>query len=128
AAPLQTVDDLASMITLLDRKAETRGLPIAITEWGPLFGYSNRANVNNWYVDQSRTMAAAIYVASMIDTLLGQPRVLLATYTNPIHRYYGSLLTNTDRGLVLTPSYYVYSLYRTRFETRMVPASVSGPV
>jgi alpha-N-arabinofuranosidase len=128
AAPRQTVDDLTSMIGLLDKKTETRGLPIAITEWGPLFGYSNRANVNNWYVDQSRTMAAAIYVASMIDTLLGQPRVMLATYTNPIHRYYGSLITNTDRGLVLTPSYHVYSLYRTRFETRMLPASVSGPV
>jgi alpha-L-arabinofuranosidase len=102
-------------------------VPIGITEWGPLFGYSTRPNVHNWYVDQSRTMAAAVYVASILDTLLANPRVLLATYTNPIHRWYGSLLTDTDRGLIKTPSYHVLAMYRSRFETRLLPVTVDGP-
>src|SRR5436190_15196916 len=127
AAPRQTADDLSAMYALLDRKDNTRGLPAAITEWGPLFGYSNKPTMHNAYVDQSRTMAAAVYVASMFDMLLDQPRVLLATYTNPIHKWYGSLLTDTDHGLIKTPTYHVYSLYRTRFESKLVATSVTGP-
>jgi alpha-N-arabinofuranosidase len=126
AAPEQTLRDLEEMQRLLDGNRVTRNTPIAITEWGPLFGYSNKPDVHNAYVDQSRTMAAAVYVASILDALISNPRVLLATYTNPIHRWYGSLLTDTEQGLIRTPSYYVYSLYRSRFESKLVAASVRG--
>jgi alpha-N-arabinofuranosidase len=127
AAPMQTLRDLDDMERLLDRNERTRGATLAITEWGPLFGYSSKPDAHNAYVDQSRTMAAAVYVASMLDGLIAHPRVLLATYTNPIHRWYGSLLTDTDQGLIKTPSYHVYAMYRSRFEPRLVPVTVKGP-
>ena len=127
AAPQQTARNLADMAAELDRHEATRGLPLAITEWGPLFGYSGKRDVTAEYADQSRTMAAAVYVAAMLDWMLGEPRLLLATYTNPIHEFYGSLLTDTDHQLVKTPSYYVFSMYRSRFESRLVPATVETP-
>jgi alpha-N-arabinofuranosidase len=127
AAPQQSARNFASMAALLDRHPATRGLPIAITEWGPLFGYSNKRDVTSEYADQSRRMAAAVYVAALIDWMLGEPRLLLATYTNPIHEFYGSLLTDTDRELVKTPSYHVFAMYRSRFESRLVPATVEAP-
>ena len=123
-APQQTVEDLDEMQRLLNQSERTRNRPIAITEWGPRFGYSNRPEVNTVYVDQSRTMAAAVYVASLLDAIVADPRVLLATYTNPIHRWYGSLLTDTDRGLIKTPTYHVFSMYRTRFESRALSTVV----
>ena len=125
AAPRQTAEDLNTVAGLLDRTPTTRGLPIAITEWGPLFGVSGRPDMTAIYADQSRTMAAAIYTASVLDVMLSNPRVMMATYTNPVHKWYGSLLTDTDRGLVRTPSYHVFALYRSRFETRLVPVTTT---
>jgi hypothetical protein len=127
AAPAETIENLRAVEAELDRRPLTRGLPIAVTELGPLFGYSTRPEVHAAYVDQSRTMAAAVYVASLLHTLLGEPRVLLACYTNPIHRWYGSLLTDTPEGLVRTPSYWVYDLFRNRLEPRLVATTVEGP-
>jgi alpha-L-arabinofuranosidase len=125
AAPRQTAEDLTAIADLVDRHPSTRGLPIAITEWGPLFGYSGRPDMTAIYADQSRTMAAAVYTASVLDVMLGNPRVVLATYTNPVHKWYGSLLTDTDQGLVRTPSYHVFAMYRSRFEPRIVPVSTT---
>lgn len=102
------------------------GVPIAVTEFGPLFGVSSKRDQHAIYVDQSRTLAAALYVASLLDVFLGEPRLFLACYTNPIHRWYGSLITDTETGLVKTPTYYLYSLYRTRFETGLLSTAVSS--
>jgi len=124
AAPQQTVEHLDEMQRLLSRSEHTRNKPIAITEWGPLFGFSSRPEIHAAYVDQSRTMAAAIYVASILDAIVADPRVLLATYTNPIHRWYGGLLIDTDSGLIKTPSYHVFSMYQSRFEARTLPTVV----
>jgi alpha-L-arabinofuranosidase len=100
---------------------------IAVTEFGPLFGLSTKSATHNAYVDHTRTMASALYVASLLDLYLSDPRVFSAAYTNPIHQWYGSLLTNTGGRLVRTPTYYLYELYRTRFEPRIVEATVSAP-
>lgn len=101
-----------------------RDAPFAITEFGPFFGISQDSARHIAYVDQSRTLAAALYVASLLDTFVGDPRVFMACYTNPIHRWYGSLLTDTPEGLIRTPTYWVYDLYRKRFEPNLVATEV----
>lgn len=101
--------------------------PLAVTEFGPLFGVSRKQAVHTAYVDQSRTMAAAVYVASLLDAFIGDGKVFAACYTNVIHKWYGSLVTDTEAGLVKTPTYYLYDFYRNRFESGLVAASVSGP-
>jgi alpha-L-arabinofuranosidase len=125
AAAQQTQANLDQVAaTVSQRSPVNAGVPIAVTELGPFFGVSTVPAMHTAYVDQSRTIAAAIYVASVLDALIADPRVFLAAYTNPIHRYYGSLITDTPSGLVKTPTYYLYELYRTRFEPRLVATEV----
>ena len=127
AAADQTREDLDELAARVDKQSPSnRGLPLAVTEYGPLFGVSSDAKRQAVYVDQSRTQAAAIYVASLLDVFIGHPRVMAACYTNPIHKWYGSLLTDTDQGLVVTPTYHVFSLYRSRFFDDLLPAKIDS--
>ena len=119
------LDELGRMISSLS--PINRDTPFAVTEFGPFFGLSSKLATHNAYVDQSRTMAAALYTASLLDIFIGHPRVIFANYTNPIHRWFGVLLTDTDRELVKTPTYHLYSLYRSRFEDTLVPVEISSP-
>jgi alpha-N-arabinofuranosidase len=128
AGAAETRENLDQVLKELARLSPANAnVPLAVTEFGPLFGVSSKRDQHAIYVDQSRTLAAALYVASLLDVFLGEPRLFLACYTNPIHRWYGSLLTDTEAGLVRTPTYYLYSLYRSRFESGLVPTVVTSP-
>jgi alpha-N-arabinofuranosidase len=125
AAAEATRANLDEVDRTIDRLSPAnRAAPFAITEFGPFFGVSQDPARHVAYVDQSRTLAAALYVASILDTFIADPRVFLACYTNPIHRWFGSLLTDTPQGLVRTPTYWIYDLYRRRFEPNLVATEV----
>ncbi len=125
SAALQVRDNLNQVSTTVAMLSPINaGLPIAVTEFGPLFGVSTKPEVHQEYIDQSRTLAAAIYTASVLDVLISDPRVAMAAYMHPIHRWYSSLLTDTEGGLVLTPTYHLYELYRTRFESRLISTDI----
>lgn len=128
AGAAETRENLDEVLETLARLSPANSnVPLAVTEFGPLFGVSSRREQHAIYVDQSRTLAAALYVASLLDVFLGEPRLFLACYTNPIHRWYGSLLTDTEAGLVRTPTYHLYWLYRTRFEPGLLSTVVTSP-
>jgi len=128
AAANQTVENLQEIGSLIDTLSPAnKGIPLAVTEFGPFFGLSSKRKIHAQYVDQTRTLAAALYTASILHVLIDNPRVMMACYTNPIHRWYGSLLTDTDEGLITTPTYHLYALYRSRFETQLVGTSVTSP-
>ncbi len=128
AGAAETRENLNQVLETLARLSPANAkVPVAVTEFGPLFGVSSRRDQHAIYVDQSRTLAAALYVASLLDVFLGEPRLFLACYTNPIHRWYGSLLTDTEAGLVRTPTYHLYSLYRSRFESGLLTTVVTSP-
>jgi alpha-N-arabinofuranosidase len=128
ASALQIRQNLDAMDHEIARRSPlNRGVPYAITEFGTFFGFSSKPDVQAVYVDQTRTLAAALYVASVLDVLIGDPRVLMACYTNPVHRWFGSLITDTDQRLVTTPTYHLYALYRSRFEPNLLPVSIASP-
>jgi len=128
AAAEQTAENLHEIAELVDTLSPAnKGVPIAVTEFGPFFGLSGNREIHAEYVDQTRTLAAALYTASILHVLIDDPRVMMACYTNPIHRWYGSLLTDTDEGLITTPTYHLYTLYRSRFERQLVKATVTSP-
>jgi len=128
AAAEQTVENLGDIAELVDTLSPVnKGIPIAVTEFGTFFGLSADRKIHAQYVDQTRTLAAALYTASILHVLIDDPRVMMACYTNPIHQWYGSLITDTDEGLVATPTYHLYSLYHSRFERQLVKTTVTGP-
>lgn len=128
AAAVQTAENLKQVAAAVDRLSPVNeGIPIAVTEFGPFFGLSGNKKTHAQYVDQTRTLAAALYTASVLQVLIDDPRVFMACYTNPIHRWYGSLITDTEAGLITTPTYHLYDLYRSRFESQLVSTTVESP-
>jgi len=124
----QTRDNLVAMAQEVKRRSPTNdGAPFAITEFGTLIGLSAKPDRHAAYVDHTRTQASAVYVASLLDVYLGDPRVEATMYTNPIHRWYGNLILNDPSGLVTSPTWHLYRLYHDRFERRLVETDVSSP-
>ncbi len=99
---------------------------VAITEHFPLFGGGGGQKEILRILDQSRTMAAALYTASLVHGWMRQ-NVWLATYNLTLSKWFGALLTDTDKGLVKTPTYHVFDLYRNRFGSRLVGVSQTSP-
>lgn len=128
AAALQTKENLATVTDEVSRRSPVNaGAPFAITEFGTLIGLSSDPKRHLSYVDHSRTQASALYIASVLDVFMGDPHVELTMFTNPIHKYYGSLILADASGLVTSPTYHLYRLYRDRFESRLVATQVSSP-
>ncbi len=128
AAPLQTRDNLATVAEEVKRRSPANAsAPFAITEFGTLIGISGDPKRHLAYVDHTRTQASALYVASLLDVYMADPRVELTMYTNPIHRYYGNLILADPSGPVTSPTYHLYRFYRERFEPRIVATEVTSP-
>ena len=109
-------------------EAAGKGRParVAITEHFPLFGAGGNEAQLLRVLDQSRTMASALYTASLFHAWMREG-VWLATYNLTLSHWFGGLVTDTDAGLVKTPTYHVFDLYRNRFGTRRVGVSLTGP-
>lgn len=128
AAALQTKDNLATVASEIAKRSPVNAnAPFAITEFGALIGLSSDPARHLAYVDQSRTLASALYVASVLDVYMGDPRVEITMFTNPVHKHYGSLLLVDASGVVASPTYYLYRFYRDRFEPRLVATDVTSP-
>jgi len=128
AGAQQTEENLAAVEReVAQRSPANASTPFAITEFGTLVGLSTKAANHLAYVDHTRTQASAVYVASLLDVYMGDPRVERTMYTNPIHRWYGNLILNDASGLVTSPTYHLYALYRTRLEPRLVRTTIESP-
>jgi alpha-N-arabinofuranosidase len=129
AAPLQTKENLAAMAQAVEQHSPVnRSAPFAITEFGTLVGISGNTKRFLSYVDHTRTQASALYVASLLSVYIGDPRVVVTMYTNPVHKYYGDLVLVDSSGLVTSPTYHLYRFYRERFESKVVATETSSPV
>lgn len=120
AEDTQTVSQKLSKVSLLGQSR------IAITEHFPLFGSGPTMNQLLDGLDQSRTQGSALFTASLLHTFIRQ-KVWMANYNLGTSPWFGALITNTPSGLVKTPTYYVYDLYRNHFGTQEVGVDVTGP-
>lgn len=128
AAALQTKDNLATVASEIAKRSPLNTkAPFAITEFGTLVGITSDPSRHLAYVDQSRTQASALYVASVLDVYMADPRVEITMFTNPVHKYYGSLVLADASGPVTSPTYHLYRFYRERFESRLVGTDVASP-
>jgi alpha-N-arabinofuranosidase len=77
-------------------------------------------------VDQTRTLAAGLYTASLLQSFVRNDRILMANYMGFTHKYFGMMITKTEQGLVRTPTYYVYRMYREMLDDYLIDCVVSG--
>jgi alpha-N-arabinofuranosidase len=100
---------------------------IAITEHFPLFGGGGTQKQVLAILDQSRTVASALYTASLFHAFMRE-HVWMANYNIAVSKWFGALLTDADNGIIRTPTYHVFDLYRNHFGDSLVSVSTSGPV
>ena len=100
---------------------------IAVTEHFPLFGAGGGRSQIFAILDQSKTLAAALFTASLFHEFMREG-VWMANYNVATSKWFGALLTDTDGGIVLTPTYHVYDLYRNQFGSTLVEVAVESPI
>jgi len=107
--------------------ASTRSTPpkIAITEHFPLFGGSPDQLMA--ILDQSRTLASALYTSSLFHAFMRE-HVWMANYNIAVSKWFGALLTDTDSGIIKTPTYHVFDLYRNHFGNTLINVQTSSPL
>ncbi|MBC8165301.1 MAG: hypothetical protein H7Y20_05435 [Bryobacteraceae bacterium] len=119
-------DDVRQVKSRFASARPRRGTDIAITEHFPLFGAGGNEKQMRNILDQSRTLAAALYTASLFHTYMRE-KVWMANYNIVTSKWFGALVTDTEEGLVRTPTYHVYDLYRNHFGKTLVSCNIAGP-
>lgn len=99
---------------------------IAVTEHFPLFGMGGSIPALLAQLDQSRTLGAALYTATLFHSYMREG-VWMANYNLAMSKWFGALLQDTPGGIVKSPVYHVYDLYRNHFGTELVAVSSSSP-
>lgn len=97
---------------------------IAITEHFPLFGGSPDQILA--ILDQSRTQASALYTASLFHAFMRE-HIWMANYNIAVSKWFGAILTDTDGGLIKTPTYHLFDLYRNHFGNVLVNVQTDSP-
>lgn len=121
-----TADDTRSVERQLATRRQQQPVRVAVTEHFPLFGGGGSQKQLLAILDQSRTLASAMFTASLLHEFIRE-KVWMANYNIATSKWFGALLTDTDKGVVRTPTYFVYDLYRNHFGTRLVDATVESP-
>jgi alpha-N-arabinofuranosidase len=126
AHALAVGDDIRQVRAELNRVSSPAASRIAITEHFPLFGTGSGQQLLA-ILDQSRTIAAALYTASLFHTYMREG-VWMANYNLAVSKWFGALVLDTDSGLVRAPVWYVFDLYRNHFGNQILNTTVDSPV
>lgn len=123
AFPLQVERNLKQISDDIDRYGGSNAshIGIAVTEWGPLFAFLP----SNPYIDHQKTLAAGLYVASMMQTFLRTPRIEMANFFKLTEANFMGWINAPDAEP--KPVYYALQMYSRHFGTNLVDTTVSGP-
>jgi alpha-N-arabinofuranosidase len=127
AQPSFMAEDTRKVEKALEHARPNAPARIAITEHFPLFGGGAGGQEQLLAVlDQSRSLAAALYTGSLFHGFMREG-VWMANYNLATSKWFGALLTDSDKGWVKTPTYHLYDLYINHFGTKLVHVEVKGP-
>ena len=123
AAPVLVRQNLVSLSQQLDLLAPIRPIKIAVTEWGPFFDTDLQGPV----YDHVKTMASALYVASMLKVFIETPKVEIANFFKLVDNLFvGWIGMNNDTYLAKAPLL-AASLFTNNFGERVVISNVTSP-
>jgi len=96
-------------------------IKLAVTEWGPFFA----PRKDEHYLDHSKTLGAALFVASMMQVFMNAERVELANFFKFIDLAFQGCVGHDG---VPKPSYYALQMYTRHFGDLLVASSTQGPL
>jgi alpha-N-arabinofuranosidase len=124
AGAQQPADNLSSVAREIDRRSPVNaGTPLVITEFGTIV----KIPPDLPSIDHTRTMASAVYAASVLDVYMGDPRVSATMFTSPVHKWSSMLVLTDPSGPVTSPAYELYLFYADRFEHGLVQTDIATP-
>ena len=131
AAPLLTAGNLRAIADQVRTLAPGRAahIRLAVTEWGPFF----QTDFGNRFVDHNKTLGSALFVGSMMKTLIESPETDLAAFwlLNDVSvlGWIGSRNDDFPPAPEWFPTarYHALQMFTKHFGTRLVPSKVASP-
>jgi alpha-N-arabinofuranosidase len=125
AATVEQKITLRALADLIERTMGTKsGIEICVSEWGPFFSDSRE----NQYLDHTKTLGSAIYVASFFKVLLEEPRVFAAnTFKLNDAGLYSGWIGIRDGVAVPKAPYFATQLFTRHFGPDLVQSSTISP-
>jgi alpha-N-arabinofuranosidase len=122
AFPCLVAQNLADIENDISTYAPTEAarIQLAITEWGPLF----HVDPSSPWIDHTKTMGSAIFVANLLQVLVRTPQVALATQFKLVENsFMGAIQVNG----IYKPFYYALQMFANNFGSNVVPTTVTSP-
>jgi len=108
--------------------ARAPAIPIAVTEWGPLF----QVDTAGKFVDHNKTLSSALYSASVFKTFLESPSTQMANFHALHDLSIMGWIGNLDPRFPPNPQwaptarYYAFQMFRRHFGDTLVQSSCTG--
>ena len=131
AAPTLIARNLQLLAEEIAKYAPTRAsqIPIAVTEWGPLF----QVDPGGSYVDHTKTLGSALFAASTLKVFIESPRTEIANFhvlnDFGFMGWIGSRNSNFPPAPDWAPTarYYAFQMYTHHFGDQLVRSDTAGP-
>ena len=114
------IDDVISQtITLMDKYDPEKRIDLIVDEWGNW--HDVEPGTNPGFLFQQNTLRDALVAAATLDIFNNHAdRVKMANIAQMVNVLQAMLLTNEEQ-MVLTPTYYVYKMYKVHHDATLLP-------
>ncbi len=110
--------------TIMDKYDPLKRVALVVDEWGTWYKVEPGTNPNFLY--QQNTMRDAIAAACNLNILNNHcDRVRMANIAQVVNVLQAMILTKGDK-MILTPTYWVFDLYKVHQDAMMIPVKVSS--
>ena len=126
AAPLMVADNLRTVSEQIRRFAPSERsdrIRIAVTEWAPLF----QVVPSSAWIDHSKTLGSALYVADVLRVFIQSDRVDIATFFKLNEPSFLGLIAARQGQWTPNASYYAFQLYTEHFGSTVVASRTEAP-
>ena len=118
----ERLDDLANRIDLAV-PGRAGQIQIATTEWGPYFQTAPSAR----FLDHTKTLESALFVASTLKAFIESPRSIVATAFKLVDSAYLGWIGVRDGDYIAKPSLLAMQMYTQHFGSELVRSSTTAP-
>jgi alpha-N-arabinofuranosidase len=126
ASPTLLAARLADLANRIDQAVPSRAgqIPIAMTEWGPYF----QTSPSGRFLDHTKTLGSALFVASTLKTMIESPRTFIATAFKLVDSAYLGWIGIRQGAYVEKPSLLALEMFTQHFGAELVQSSTTAPV
>ncbi|HWB83040.1 MAG TPA: hypothetical protein VG675_02790 [Bryobacteraceae bacterium] len=126
AAPVLIKQQLASLSSRIARDLPSRAaqIPVAITEWGPLF----QGDASGRFVDHTKTLGSALFVADTLKTFVESPQTQIANMFKLVDANFLGAVGMRNGTFAAKATDLAFQMFTTHFGVELVNSQTQSPV